>query len=856
MTNITNSPQQDGYQTELVSSLAPDVAALTIFVKIAPDYLPTNTPTFAIIDPGKTNAELVKISDYSPGLKTFTIPAAGRAQPLYKGHVAAVQNHGAGAVIMISDNFSFWEEIKAGVNSKLDSTGGNAGTTFDHALSASAWRHWKEGVSMKFADDEQAAVSLKTLANAAGVNDKTKVSAADTTENYLNNKVTVSGTGVVVTKSIVNPGANEVLNIDVMSTAADATVDAPYTAAEDITIGLPVSKTTTNGTVENTIASLLSAAGTESEFSNGNNADYVQTCYVAENKIAVAYQSASGNPLLRIGTVALDKTIAWGGAPTTINAAAGQPVALRYMADNKIAILYNTNAGQGSLKVATIAGTVPTLGAAVNFGAATAMSTHDGNMAIIDTDKVLIVYRDSADGGKGKAICTTVAGTVVGAFGAAVELLTTGAGNATSLLAVAKSGAGKAVAFLKNVTTGKGKGIYIEAAGTVLSVNAEVEFSANNLVDGYPMSADYIVDGRIIFTWVDSTTNFVQARVANVAAFGVVTYPSAALVVNAVASSICPSVYVQSATEAYLAYSEQGATFGQFNKITIAGTVLTKGTQFTFNAGVATVYNSIAKVSSRNKFIIGYKDTADNRGRAEVYQDYDNTSTLSGFAVSTVLSGAALTVRSKGLIGNQVGLVAGTTYFIGSTGAISVTDSKQIKVGVAKDATTLDIAIYTTLVMTKANADTLTDGSNADALHVHSGGAFATSVQLNAINFAGAYSTSTVVNCGFQPSVVQIYYRLCGKAANVEKNSTGIMVYRGVTTEYGVRFYEDSVSSGWVNFNSTSPTAGNGGNENPITSMSVSTLTATGFTLGVSFSAATWSSGAAAFGQFRIIAWK
>jgi hypothetical protein len=43
---------------------------------------------------------------------------------------------------------------------------------------------------MKFTDDNQAEVTLSQLASGAGVNDKVKMSATDTTEGYLNSKLT------------------------------------------------------------------------------------------------------------------------------------------------------------------------------------------------------------------------------------------------------------------------------------------------------------------------------------------------------------------------------------------------------------------------------------------------------------------------------------------------------------------------------------------------------------------------------------------------------------------------------------------------------------------------------------------
>ena len=123
MTNIENIPLQDNYDTTTTGRLAKDAAELTIQVKEAPKYLPTSTPCRAIINPGKTNAELVIIEDYDASTLTLTVKAAGRAQPLYKGDTGSLQEHASGSQIIISDNYAFWQEISDSVNSKADQLG-------------------------------------------------------------------------------------------------------------------------------------------------------------------------------------------------------------------------------------------------------------------------------------------------------------------------------------------------------------------------------------------------------------------------------------------------------------------------------------------------------------------------------------------------------------------------------------------------------------------------------------------------------------------------------------------------------------------------------------------------------------
>lgn len=137
MTNITRIPVQDNYSTTLTAKLTASATDLTIYVKAAPSYTPTSTATRAVINPGKTNMEVVNISSYDSSAKTFTIPASGRAQDLKEGVTATVQEHASGSIIMISDNFKFWEDIQDAVATKADI----AGQVFTGQVSFSGTTH-------------------------------------------------------------------------------------------------------------------------------------------------------------------------------------------------------------------------------------------------------------------------------------------------------------------------------------------------------------------------------------------------------------------------------------------------------------------------------------------------------------------------------------------------------------------------------------------------------------------------------------------------------------------------------------------------------------------------------------------
>ena len=608
--------------------------------------------------------------------------------------------------------------------------------------------------------------------------DLIKVSVADTTPGYLDDKITVSGSGVTVTKSITSPGGDEKLNIDIVNLTADTAVDTPYTAEEDIALGAPVSKTTVDDEVENMVISTLATAGAESTFSATGTNTAIRSCYASLNKVAVIYSNATLGYLV-IGTVGLTKAITW-GTPVSLGVNVGS-TDIKYMEDDKVVMSYrNVSDSKVYARVATINGLVPTLGTAKEIGDQDATAVGNSAVCVVDTDKIIVAFRDTSDSNKGKARCATVSGTTVSDFGTAIEILTTGAGNEVDNLAIAKSSTDKAVVFCRNVTdTNKGKGALIVATGTTLAANTEVEIDADASTR---FSADYITDGKVLVTWAGGASGYVQARVASVSGL-VLSYPTPVLAVSSVVpdDARMNSSCVLNATTAYSVYPDNAAD-GKFHKISISGTTLSLGTANGFNGGTDNVGNTVvAKVNAKGGILIAYKDVADsNKGNAEVFQEYDNSASLVGFATSTVLTGASVNARSKGVIDGQSGLVAGSNYYISSTGTLSTTNTAGIKVGTAKNATELDVDIDKDNGLSKDNADTLTDGSNADSLHTHV--TSASDVQATgAISASG--NTDLVITCGFEPTTIELCWGYVIPGTNTGLYY-GKMVFNETTKKY------------------------------------------------------------------------
>ena len=224
MTNTTIVPLENAYKTVLTASL--DAITTTIIVDVAPSFtVPVGKKIPAVLDPKNNFREVVFITAVVGS--TLTVE---RGKPDYDGGPSTANAHSAGSTIVITNPFNIFKDYADAIDSKLDNDGGNPTTTWDLDVAGSNFRFRLDGATgdMLFTDDNQAEVSLSTLAAAAGVDDKAKVSAADTTSSYLATKI-VAGTGGAVT--LLNPGGNETLEIGLDPTGAGVSDHEIYTPA-------------------------------------------------------------------------------------------------------------------------------------------------------------------------------------------------------------------------------------------------------------------------------------------------------------------------------------------------------------------------------------------------------------------------------------------------------------------------------------------------------------------------------------------------------------------------------------------------------------------------------------------------
>lgn len=239
-------PLEDNFEATLVQKLDADTGALTIYLsKVPVCTIPAGKEVILTLNPkkgftGAVQQENVLIESIDPVAKTVTVKIGGRAQSRYNGDTPSVQTHSVGSKVIMSDPSVVWGVL----DDFLPLTGG---TMIGDILFTDANNYIKKvGNDLHFKSTAQSDVSLTQLAAAAGVDDKFKISATDTTSGYANSKLAV-GTGL--TKTVTSPAGNEGLTIGI-DTSSNATMQ---TAIQNNLSG--IANLATTGTANTTLSS-------------------------------------------------------------------------------------------------------------------------------------------------------------------------------------------------------------------------------------------------------------------------------------------------------------------------------------------------------------------------------------------------------------------------------------------------------------------------------------------------------------------------------------------------------------------------------------------------------------------------
>lgn len=382
MTNITTYPLIDDFETTLAQER--DGATGTVYLDSVPSFtFPASVQTYMVSNPWKTNMQAFKISAIDTSAKTVTVSSISVNK--WASVAYSQQTHAQGSVVRICDSYQFWKDIVDSVNSKLDANWGNTTTTFDLDLSWSLFRIRKDGNDMKFTDDNQAEVTLSQLASWAWVNDKVKMSATDTTEGYLNSKLTAWDG---LSKTLVWWWGNETLDLDI--DLSDTTIFATTATASRAVV------TWAWGTIDATFVPPLLRTITAGEGLTAGNIVYVESDSKAYKSILWASSAAQLSTITGLDT-------------------GNKPVQTIYLSKDLAIVLYQKSADNiVYANAVSFAQRTPSVGAAVAVSSATAT---DGTFAAVALSATtFVVWYNKSTGDNIYCTACTVSWTEITAW--------------------------------------------------------------------------------------------------------------------------------------------------------------------------------------------------------------------------------------------------------------------------------------------------------------------------------------------------------------------------------------------------------------------------------------------------------
>ena len=504
-----------------------------------------------------------------------------------------------------------------------------------------------------------------------------------------------------------------------------------------ITFSSPTNFSGTNGAFNPTMAYDTTAKKIVVAYDDGDNNNY--------GTAAVATVSGNYPNLTSENYIGMSRGVAFqtgeaGSTGTAVSFESGT-TNLSHVAfdssNNKVVIAYvdGGDSDKGKAIVGTVSGTSISFGSIVQFEA--------GNTANLDNvfdssnNKIVILFQDNGDSGRGKGIVGTVSGTSI-SFGSPTQF-NSGANNAYNIAAAFDSSNNKVVvAYRDNGNSDYGTAAVGTVSGTSISFGTPVVFQSSNsqqqsvvfdssnnkIVIGYRDSGASDIGKAIVGTVSGTSISFGTAATFNNAETSqlVGTFDSSnnkvvfayrdngnsdqgtAIVGTVSGTSISfgsevifntgntqgtSAVFDTNVNKVVISYEDRGdSDIGKFIVGTVSGTSISFDTETAFSGSNAVFQTGAAFDSNANKVVIAYaNDThSDDRGEAIV----TSLSTIATTRGEVANSGNASVDVIGSVSDNQIGLTAGQQYFVQTDGTISTTaGSPSVLAGTAISATEL-----------------------------------------------------------------------------------------------------------------------------------------------------------------------
>lgn len=450
---------------------------------------------------------------------------------------------------------------------------------------------------------------------------------------------------------------------------ADAADVFIATAGETISARRAVCK---NSTADEIINLFLEGQGANDVFDSGSVIE-CSAAFVTADTVAVSYGTPGA--VLLVAGILSGKTITW-GTPQTITGASDRHD-IAQIADGKIAVVYRGSGADVRVVVATVSGTVFTIGSSVQVDSA---NNNFASICKIDTDKFLVAYYDS-DNTQGEAAAATVSGTVP-TVGTPVVFET----NVIAGISCCQVDTDKALVIWQDATDTDGEGRIASISGTVVTFpSAAVDWNASTTNNA--LSCVQLTTDKAVITWNDSSVQ--NAKVCSVSgttpSYGAEATISTAVTVDSTLQQprSCAAI---SSTIVAIAYSDSSTSY--YSIVDISGTTLTsRGTTDSGN-GDGDQFG-VAALDDSDRFVVSFDDddnTSDGTGF--VVSVLGNGKKFVGVSVNAIADAATGTIRRFGRMTGFSGLTIGANLYWNESGLTETVTT--VPAGVAFDTDELE----------------------------------------------------------------------------------------------------------------------------------------------------------------------
>ena len=449
----------------------------------------------------------------------------------------------------------------------------------------------------------------------------------------------------------------------------------------------------TNGTVSvvGETGSSNPNAGTPAVFESANS-NYTASTYDSyNNKVVIAYKDLANSNYgtAVVGTVS-GTSISF-GSPTVFESGEAEHISATFDSNsNKVVIAYMDydDSQHGKAVVGTVSGTSISFGSPVTFESANTRyisATFDSN-----SNKVVIIYRDTGNSGYGTAIIGTVSGTSI-SFGSPVVFENSGTVG-TNGVTFDSTNNKVVIAYNRN----GGNGIVGTVSGTSISFGSSATFGAGAITS--PSIAYDSSNQKVVVGYQDSNnSDYGTAVVGTVSgtsiSFGTpVVFESASINCNQTAQTS----YDANSGKIVIAYRDAGnSNQGTAIAGTVSGTSISFGTPLIFDDN--SDFFSVTYDPDNAKVVIAYRNVGNSSyGTAVVFSPTSIVTNVTavnyiGIAAEAIADTATGKINIIGGVNEgQTGLTAGQTYYVQGDGSLGLSpDTPSVVAGTAISATKL-----------------------------------------------------------------------------------------------------------------------------------------------------------------------